>query len=372
MIATGKCLECAAQSLLALNRFKQGLEVAFAETLGTFAVNDFVKQRRAVGDWLGKDLQQIPFVIAVDENAEFAERIDVLVDLAHTIRQHVVVGFGNLEEFDPTGLQPTHRVNNVIGEQSNVLDSRSAEEFKEFIDLRLLFAFGRFVDREFDAAITRGHNLGHKRGVFGANVVVVEAEHIRKAQNVFVPLDPGVHLAEFDVANTVVDFEQTDRIARHVEGLESWVEIAFELIAIDEAVDDISVGSDRGVSNAAFGTFMPVRFAVGDRPSLDRRLKCPVYVVDFESDVLYKVAVLGNQRGHRVAGSDRSTEYETDIVLFQNVIDLVFGTGFESPVSGDRKTERVLIKEGRLTGVVHVVTYVIDAADGKSVRTHIF
>lgn len=50
-------LERAAQSLLALDGFKQGLEVAFAKALGAASLDDFKKYRGAIHDGLGEQLQ---------------------------------------------------------------------------------------------------------------------------------------------------------------------------------------------------------------------------------------------------------------------------------------------------------------------------
>ena len=51
-------------------RLEERFEIAFAETLRAFALDDFEKERRPIFHRLGEDLQQITFVVAIDQNAE--------------------------------------------------------------------------------------------------------------------------------------------------------------------------------------------------------------------------------------------------------------------------------------------------------------
>ena len=50
-------LQIASSILLFLECFKERFEIAFAETLGAFALNDFKEKRGPILHWLGKDLQ---------------------------------------------------------------------------------------------------------------------------------------------------------------------------------------------------------------------------------------------------------------------------------------------------------------------------
>lgn len=58
-------LKGATQGLFPLNCFEEGFEVALAEALRSFAVDDLVKEGRAVCDWLGENLKEITFVISI-------------------------------------------------------------------------------------------------------------------------------------------------------------------------------------------------------------------------------------------------------------------------------------------------------------------
>src|SRR5262249_61760368 len=67
-------LQIAPALLFFLERLEQRLEVSFAETLGAFPLNDFEKQSRPVFHRFRKDLQQITFVVTIDEDPELAQR----------------------------------------------------------------------------------------------------------------------------------------------------------------------------------------------------------------------------------------------------------------------------------------------------------
>ncbi len=62
-------LQIPSGSLFAFDGFEQRLEITFAKTLCAFALNDLKKQRRSILDRFCEDLQQITFIIAIDENA---------------------------------------------------------------------------------------------------------------------------------------------------------------------------------------------------------------------------------------------------------------------------------------------------------------
>src|SRR5207302_3362175 len=75
-------LEIPAQGLFAFNGFEEGFEVALAEAAAALALDDLVEDGGAVFYGAGEDLEHVAFVVAVDEDAEFFELADGLVDLA--------------------------------------------------------------------------------------------------------------------------------------------------------------------------------------------------------------------------------------------------------------------------------------------------
>src|SRR5688572_33378275 len=97
--------EVPAQSLLALDRLEQCLEISGAEALRTLPLNDLVEDSRAILDRLGEDLQQISLVVAIDQDAELLERGEILVDLPHPVRHAVVIRGRHPEKLDAPRLQ---------------------------------------------------------------------------------------------------------------------------------------------------------------------------------------------------------------------------------------------------------------------------
>src|SRR5919202_2530489 len=96
----GTASEVPPQLLLALDRLEERLEVALAEPARTVALDHLVEDRRPVADRLREDLQQVALVVAVDEDAQPAQVVELLDHLGHARRDLVVVGLGDREELD--------------------------------------------------------------------------------------------------------------------------------------------------------------------------------------------------------------------------------------------------------------------------------
>src|SRR5262250_182942 len=94
----------AAADLVELDRFEEGAEVAFAETLVALALDDLEEDR--ADDGLGEDLQQQAAVAglrlrrAVDQDAAAAQAGEVLAMAGQALVDHLVVGVGRVEELD--------------------------------------------------------------------------------------------------------------------------------------------------------------------------------------------------------------------------------------------------------------------------------
>src|SRR5437773_6884276 len=138
-------LEIAPRVLLFFQRLKEGFEIAFAKTLRPLALDDFKKESGPVLHWLGKYLEQITFVIAVDQNAESLERLEVLVDVTHAIRQRVVIGRRNIQEFEAALLQVRYRCDNVVRGDRHVLNTFAVVKFVVLFHLRVLLSFGMLI-----------------------------------------------------------------------------------------------------------------------------------------------------------------------------------------------------------------------------------
>src|SRR4051794_3340388 len=165
LITTGRSLsEVAAASLLALDGLEQGLEVAGAEPLGPFALDDLEEDGRPVGDRLGEDLQQVPVVVAVDEDAEPLQLVPRQVELGEPHPHVVVVAVRHGEEPDAPLPQRADRGDDVGRAQRDVLHAGAAVEVEVLLDLALLAAVGRLVDRQ-DHRGSVPHHRRHQRRV---------------------------------------------------------------------------------------------------------------------------------------------------------------------------------------------------------------
>ena len=81
-----------------------------------------------------------------------------------------------MQELDAARLQRRDTVSTMsFGGDRDVLHAGAAVEIEVLVDLRLLLARGRLVDRELDPAVAVRHHLGHERGILGRDVLVVEA-----------------------------------------------------------------------------------------------------------------------------------------------------------------------------------------------------
>src|SRR5438552_13788025 len=91
----------AAAYLVELHRLEQRLEVALAEALVTFPLDDLEEDRADHG--LGEDLQQEPSLAflpagAVDQDAALAQLLDRLAVAGQALRQELVIRVGRIEE----------------------------------------------------------------------------------------------------------------------------------------------------------------------------------------------------------------------------------------------------------------------------------
>src|SRR5258707_749200 len=100
LICCEQILEVPPRVLLSLNRLEQCLEISFPETLASLSLDHFEEQRRPIFDRLGEYLQEVAFVVAVDEDAEVFQLIDRLIDFSDATLELVVVDRRHTEEID--------------------------------------------------------------------------------------------------------------------------------------------------------------------------------------------------------------------------------------------------------------------------------
>src|SRR5260370_35791379 len=114
-------LQRASLRLLPFNRLEQRLEVALAEATRAAALNDFEEQRRAVGDRLGENLKHVPPVVAIHEDAQRGQLVEVLLDVANTRGQRIVVRLRHTQEGDIVRTHRPNRFDAVVGNERDVL-----------------------------------------------------------------------------------------------------------------------------------------------------------------------------------------------------------------------------------------------------------
>src|SRR5690349_985369 len=339
-------LKIPAQLLLALESLEQRLEVTRPEALRTFALDYLVEQRRPIFHRLRENLQQVPFFVAIDEDAEFAQLLHIFVDVSDALLDGVVVSAGHAQELDAVVAQLRHSVHDVVSRDGNVLAARSLIELEILVDLGFLLAFRRLVERELDAAISVGDDLRHQRRVLGRDGLVVEGNQLLEPEYVGIVLHPLVHRAELDVADAVIHILETDAVgvATTREGNESRHEQALVVLAFYEAVDRFTVRLDPGDDDFAI--------LVGQRFWCIRRLRAALYrqlersprIIDPERDVLDAVAVLVHVGRDVAVRPQRSGENDSDFVLDDHVAGTITRTGLGPAISYDFVAKNLAIK----------------------------
>src|SRR5262245_23732154 len=91
-------LERPPHRLFALDRLEERLEVSLAEAARAAALDHLEEERRSIRDGLSENLEHVPFVVAVDENAKFSKRLHIFLDRANTLGQHFVIAVRHTEE----------------------------------------------------------------------------------------------------------------------------------------------------------------------------------------------------------------------------------------------------------------------------------
>src|SRR5690606_26503483 len=177
----GRCLaalQAAAPGLLQLDRLKERLEVALAEALAAPPLDHLDEHGRAVLQGAREDLQQVALVITVDEDAKLADSFQRLANVAYPFGEHVVVGIGHAQELNAVRLKLPDRLDDVARQHGDVLHAGREIIVQVLLDLALALALRRLVDGELDAPVAVLHDLRHKGGVLGADVLVIKVDEL--------------------------------------------------------------------------------------------------------------------------------------------------------------------------------------------------
>src|SRR4051794_29201992 len=123
------------RGLLALDRLEQRLEVALAEAARAVPLDQLEEDRRAVAERLGEDLEQVALVVAVDQDAEPAQIVERLVDVAHAAGHVGVVRVGRAQELDAIRGERLDGLHDVACRQRDVLRAGALVELEVLVDL---------------------------------------------------------------------------------------------------------------------------------------------------------------------------------------------------------------------------------------------
>src|SRR3972149_1204101 len=151
--------QIAALRLLNLNALEQRLEVPHAEAARAAPLDDLEEHRRAVLNGARENLEQVALVVAVGEDAEVGDVLVFLLDLADARGQGVVIRLRHAQDLQPALPQLAPRADGVARDQRDVLDAGAEVVIQILLDLALLLALGRLVDRELDAPVAVAHHL---------------------------------------------------------------------------------------------------------------------------------------------------------------------------------------------------------------------
>ena len=259
----------------------------------------------------------------------------------------------------------------VLGAQRDVLAAGRAIPVEVLLDLALLLARGRLVDRELDPAVAVGHDLRHQRAVVGVDDLVVVVDELGEAQDVAVEVDEGVHLAEPDVADAVIDLEQRQpaggrggRRDLAVAGRERAVVVA----PVDERVQRLAVGPDRSpAQDAVLATVELHGLQRRDRPAGRRLAPGRFDVGHGERDVVDAVAVRPDVLGDLAVRGQRRREHEPDPVLDHDVARPVADLRLEAAEGDRREPPQGAVVGGGLAGVADPELDVVDAVERQEI-----
>src|SRR5690606_13228651 len=101
--------------LLCFQRFKERLEVAFSKAAAAAALDDLDKRCRPVLDWSGENLQQVAFVIPVNQDAQLLDRLERFPDLSDSIAQGFIILAGHAQKLDAAFFEGLHGLDDVAG-----------------------------------------------------------------------------------------------------------------------------------------------------------------------------------------------------------------------------------------------------------------
>jgi hypothetical protein len=192
------------------------------------------------------------------------------------------------------------------------------------------------------------------RAVLGLDLVVAEVDDVRHPEDALVELHPVVHAAELDVADHVIERLQPHaRVGIAVFGHRDVAGKvrAGVLAAVDEGVDHVAVGADRGELDAAEVVFEPVRLGDHARAALNRLAVGLGGARHLEADALRCIAVPARVLRDLAVVAQAARHEQADVALLEHIGGPVPDACLGTRVGRTGEAEGVLVEVGRLLGV---------------------
>ncbi len=224
-----------------------------------------------------------------------------------------------------------------------MLHARPVVVLDVLLDLALLAALGRLVDRHHDLAAVP-HDGRHQRRVLGADLLVVEVHELGEAHHVGVEVDPRVELATGDVADDVVDGDEANvganvGVGEFVVGVPGLEGGAAVTQAVDERVHRLAIGGDLGELEVAVLVVLDPRLAHAAGATSEGGRVGGSGVVDEPGEVVDPVSVAAHVIGDRRVGLQRPRHDPADVALFEDVAGLVAPSSLRAGIAGAAEPE---------------------------------
>src|SRR5436853_1967329 len=133
-------LSIAAPYLLALDGFKECFDVAATKPPRALSLNDLVKEGRPWMHRLAKDLQKIAPLVAVNENAQAAQGLNLFRDVTDAGFEMIIISAGRRRELDASLAECPDRGDDVVGQEGDMMHATAAVVCEIFFYWRLALA----------------------------------------------------------------------------------------------------------------------------------------------------------------------------------------------------------------------------------------
>jgi hypothetical protein len=191
----------------------------------------------------------------------------------------------------------------------------------------------------------------------------------REAHYLGVEVDPAIHLVPAHVAHHVIDVEQARRASNRIFGLraEARQECAVVVCTLDEGVDGVTVGGDRGDANSAVRVLQVKGLADAARAAFGGFFPGLAGVVDPQGYVADAITVGADMFRDVPVGTKRGGQHETDFALLQDVGGAIADAGFRTRIGDKLVAKSQPVEISRLAGIAHPEFNVVGAVERQKI-----